>query len=81
MSLSRRIFSAQDGPRKKFKIRKEPPGNELSEYVFLKFYTMSVAETAMENVCVAVVKGSPEFPRPLDLSNGDVSRFKKTLGP
>jgi hypothetical protein len=46
---------------------------------------MSVAKTAMKNVSgVGVVKGSPEFPRhkvQLDLSNDNVSRFKKTLGP
>jgi hypothetical protein len=44
---------------------------------------MSVNETATKNVGVGVVKGLPEFPRhkvQLDLSNGDVSRFKKTLG-
>jgi hypothetical protein len=34
LSLSRRVFSAQDGPRKKLKICPKPPGNELSEYVF-----------------------------------------------
>jgi hypothetical protein len=33
-SLSRQVFSAQDGPRKKLKIDTEPPWNELSEYVF-----------------------------------------------
>jgi hypothetical protein len=45
---------------------------------------MSVAETATKNIGVGVVKGSPEFPWhkvPLALSNSDVSRFKKTLGP
>ncbi len=45
---------------------------------------MSVAETATKNVSVGFVHGSPEFPRhkvQLDLSNGDVLRFKKTLGP
>jgi hypothetical protein len=45
---------------------------------------MSVAEMAIKNVGVGVVKGSPEFPQhkvQLDLSNGDISRFKKTLGP
>jgi hypothetical protein len=45
---------------------------------------MSVAETATKNVGIGVVKSSPEYPRhkvQLDLSNGDVSRFKKTLGP
>jgi hypothetical protein len=34
LSLSRQVFSAQDVPRKKLKICTEPPGNELSEYVF-----------------------------------------------
>jgi hypothetical protein len=29
-----RVFLTQDGPRKKLKIFPEPPGNELSEYVF-----------------------------------------------
>ncbi len=45
---------------------------------------MSVAETATKNVGIGVVKSLPEYPRhkvQLDLSNGDVSRFKKTLGP
>jgi hypothetical protein len=44
---------------------------------------MSVAKTAMKNVGTGVVIGSPEFPRhkvQLDLCNGDISRFKKTLG-
>ncbi len=44
---------------------------------------MSVAKTAMKNIGVGVVKVSPEFPWhkvQWDLSNGDVSRFKKTLG-
>jgi hypothetical protein len=44
---------------------------------------MFVAKTAMKNVGVGVVKG-PEFPWhnvQLDNSNGDISRFKKTLGP
>ncbi len=44
---------------------------------------MSVAETAMKNIGVGVVKVSPEFPWhkvQLGLSNGDFSSFKKTLG-
>jgi hypothetical protein len=34
LSLSSRVFSTQDGHRKKLKISPELPGNELSEYVF-----------------------------------------------
>ncbi len=56
-SLSRQVFSAEDGPRKKLKICPEPPGNELSEYVFEKFCTMSVAKTATKNVRPPVNSG------------------------
>ncbi len=34
LSLSRQVFSAQDGSRKKIKTCPEPSGNELSAYVF-----------------------------------------------
>jgi hypothetical protein len=46
--------------------------------------TLALVAVASLNVGISVVKSSPEYPRhkvQLDLSNGDVSRFKKTLGP
>jgi hypothetical protein len=52
--------------------------------MFFKILYDGLAEMANINVGIGVVKGSPEFPRhkvQLDLSNGNVSRFKKTLGP
>jgi hypothetical protein len=42
--LCRRVFSARDSARQKL--------NKLSESIFLKFFTLSVAWTAMENVRV-----------------------------
>jgi hypothetical protein len=45
-SFYRRVFSAHDGARQKLKIFPEPSGNKLSESVFKKFITLSVARTA-----------------------------------
>jgi hypothetical protein len=61
-SLSRRVFLAQDGPRK---IKKYGQNRLEMSFLnmFFKFCTMSVAETAMKNDSVGVVKGSPEFPQ------------------
>ncbi len=44
---------------------------------------MAIAEMATYKVSIGVVKGLPKFPRhkvQMNLGNGDVSRFKKTLG-
>jgi hypothetical protein len=45
---------------------------------------ISVAKTATKNVGIGVVIGSTEFPQQkvqLDLSNSDILRFIKNLGP
>ncbi len=48
LPLSRQVCSAQDGARQKLKMCPEPSGNKLSG--FFKFYMLSIAGMAMENI-------------------------------